>query len=188
MIAGVRIENTSQEYQGNQYDADEDENTLTDKVSDSYINILPGLHLKYDFNKTTILRAAWTNTLARPNYFSLVPYREITREDNEIAIGNPDLIPTTSMNFDLMFENTLKPLVLFLPAFSIKTSKISLLQKPVKITCSKVQPGILTVSLSMEEMQQFLVLRQQHSVNSTFCPDFGKVLDCMPTTPIQPAV
>lgn len=104
MIAGVRFENTSQKYQGNQYDADEEENTLTDKVSDSYLNILPGLHLKYDFNKTTILRAAWTNTMARPNYFSLVPYREIAREDNEIAIGNPDLIPTTSMNFDLMFE------------------------------------------------------------------------------------
>jgi TonB-dependent receptor len=104
MIAGVRIENTSQEYQGNQYDADEDENTLTEKASDSYTNVLPGLHLKYDFNKTTILRAAWTNTLARPNYFSLVPYREINREDNEIAIGNPDLTPTTSTNLDLMFE------------------------------------------------------------------------------------
>ena len=76
----------------------------SDKVSDSYINVLPGLHLKYDFNKTTILRAAWTNTLARPNYFDLVPYREINREDNEIAIGNPELTPTTSMNFDLMFE------------------------------------------------------------------------------------
>jgi TonB-dependent receptor len=108
MIAGVRIENTSQEYQGNQYDADEDEITQTGKIADSYINILPGLHLKYDFNKTTILRAAWTNTLARPNYFSLVPYREISREDNEINIGNPDLIPTTSMNFDLMFENYFK--------------------------------------------------------------------------------
>lgn len=108
MIAGVRIENTSQEYQGNQYDADEDENTLTDKVSDSYVNILPGLHLKYDFNKTTILRAAWTNTLARPNYYSLVPYREITREDNEIAIGNSDLTPTTSMNLDFMFEKYFK--------------------------------------------------------------------------------
>lgn len=104
MIAGVRFENTSQEYQGNQYDADEDENTLTEKVSDSYINVLPGLHLKYDFNKTSILRAAWTNTLARPNYFSLVPYREINREDNEISIGNPELTPTTSMNLDLMFE------------------------------------------------------------------------------------
>ncbi|GAO29296.1 TonB-dependent receptor [Geofilum rubicundum] len=104
VIAGVRVENTSQEYQGNQYDADEDVNTLSEKVSDSYVNVLPGLHLKYDFNRTTILRAAWTNTLARPNYFSLVPYREIEREDNEIAIGNPELIPTTSMNFDLMFE------------------------------------------------------------------------------------
>jgi TonB-dependent receptor len=108
LIAGVRIENTSNEYQGNQYDADEDENTLTDKVSDSYLNILPGLHLKYDFNKTTILRAAWTNTLARPKYFSLVPYREINREDKEIAIGNPELTPTTSMNFDLMFEKYFK--------------------------------------------------------------------------------
>ncbi|MDZ7633830.1 MAG: TonB-dependent receptor [Bacteroidales bacterium] len=108
IIAGVRIENTSQEYQGNQYDADEDENTLTDKVADSYINILPGLHLKYDFNATTIFRAAWTNTLARPNYYSLVPYREITREDNEIAIGNPELTPTTSMNFDLSFEKYFK--------------------------------------------------------------------------------
>ncbi len=54
IIAGVRIENTSQKYQGNQSDADEDENTLSEIVSDSYINILPGLHLKYDFNKTTI--------------------------------------------------------------------------------------------------------------------------------------
>jgi TonB-dependent receptor len=113
MIAGVRLENTSQEYQGNQYDADEDENTLSEKVSDSYMNILPGLHLKYDFNNTTILRAAWTNSLARPNYFALVPYREISREDNEIAIGNPDLIPTTSMNFDLMFEKYFRTIGIF---------------------------------------------------------------------------
>lgn len=108
VIAGVRLENTAQEYQGNQYDADEDVNTLTEKVSDSYLNTLPGLHLKYDFDKTTILRAAWTNTLARPNYFSLVPYKEISREDNEISIGNPELTPTTSMNLDLMFEKYFK--------------------------------------------------------------------------------
>lgn len=108
LIAGLRVENTSQEYQGNQYDADEDVNILSGKVTDSYINILPGLHLKYNFDNTTVLRAAWTNTMARPNYYSLVPYREISREDNEIAIGNPDLIPTTSMNFDLMFEKYFK--------------------------------------------------------------------------------
>jgi TonB-dependent receptor len=104
MIAGVRLENTMLEYQGYQYDADENVATLSDIVSDSYINVLPGAHLKYNFNKTSVLRAAWTNTLARPNYFYLVPFRQITRVDNEIAIGNPELIPTTSMNFDLMFE------------------------------------------------------------------------------------
>ena len=113
LIAGARIEHSSLEYQGFILEEDpdaEEELTVTEseKISDSYINVLPGLHLKYDFNKTTILRAAWTNTLARPNYFSLVPYREINREDNEIAIGNPELTPTTSMNFDLMFENYFK--------------------------------------------------------------------------------
>jgi outer membrane receptor protein involved in Fe transport len=76
--------------------------------SQVFPNILPGLHIKYDFSETAILRAAWTNTLSRPNYYSLVPYREITREDNEIAIGNPGLTPTTSMNFDLSFEKYFK--------------------------------------------------------------------------------
>jgi TonB-dependent receptor len=50
------------------------------------------------------LRLAWTNTLARPNYFDLVPYREINADDSELGEGNPFLIPTTSMNFDLLGE------------------------------------------------------------------------------------
>ncbi|MGM0648441.1 MAG: TonB-dependent receptor [Bacteroidota bacterium] len=108
MIAGVRLENTSLEYQGYQYDADDNVATLSDVVSESYLNVLPGLHLKYNFDKSTVLRAAWTNTLARPNYFYLVPFRQITEVDNEIKIGNPDLVPTTSMNFDLMFEKYFK--------------------------------------------------------------------------------
>ncbi|MCB0643798.1 MAG: TonB-dependent receptor, partial [Phaeodactylibacter sp.] len=52
----------------------------------------------------TILRAAYTNTLARPNYFDLVPYREI-EDGEELSIGNPTLEPTTSNNVDLMFEH-----------------------------------------------------------------------------------
>jgi TonB-dependent receptor len=42
--------------------------------------------------------------LARPNYFDLVPYREISLEDNELSTGNPALKPTRSMNFDVMAE------------------------------------------------------------------------------------
>jgi len=105
LVAGARAERTDQEYQGFTYDADEDLLTKTAKVSDDYMNILPSVHLKMKATPATILRAAWTNTIARPNYFSLVPYRQIAREDNEISIGNPDLTPTESMNLDFMAEH-----------------------------------------------------------------------------------
>ncbi|MBO6531481.1 MAG: TonB-dependent receptor, partial [Muricauda sp.] len=53
----------------------------------------------------TILRFAWTNTLARPNYEDLIPRAEIINADDEIILGNAALDPTTSMNFDLMAEH-----------------------------------------------------------------------------------
>jgi TonB-dependent receptor len=103
-IVGVRVENTQNEYTGNQI---EDEENLVGQVTatSSYLNVLPGVHLKYNATENLVLRAAWTNTLARPNYFDLVPVRSIIAEDEEIFEGNPDLNPTTSMNFDLMVEN-----------------------------------------------------------------------------------
>ncbi|MCB0436046.1 MAG: TonB-dependent receptor, partial [Mangrovimonas sp.] len=56
----------------------------------------------------TIFRFAWTNTIARPNYVDLVPYQEINNEDEEIFLGNSELDPTTSMNFDFMAEHYFK--------------------------------------------------------------------------------
>jgi TonB-dependent receptor len=102
-IFGLRYEYTDLEYTGNVFDLDE-ETTVTDQRTNSYGNFLPGIHLKYDFNRNTILRAAWTNTIARPNYFDLVPYAEFSPQDQELARGNPDLLATTAMNFDLMAE------------------------------------------------------------------------------------
>lgn len=103
-LVGVRVENTSISYTGNVI---EDEETLLreETKEDNYTNILPGVHLKFDATDNFIVRAAWTNTLARPNYFDLVPFQSIISEDEEIARGNPELVPTTAMNFDLMAEN-----------------------------------------------------------------------------------
>jgi len=103
MIAGVRFEQTSVDYQGNQFN-DETEEVTPTEGSDDYMNVLPGLHFKYNVDNNTILRFAWTNTLARPNYFDLVPYRSIAVEDEELEEGNPMLEPTRSMNFDIMAE------------------------------------------------------------------------------------
>lgn len=102
--AGVRLEATSLEYTGNEVENEEDfVQAITN--TDSYVNVLPGVHLKYDAQENLIVRAAWTNSLARPNYFDLVPYVDNRVEDEELFLGNPELQPTTSMNFDLMVEN-----------------------------------------------------------------------------------
>ena len=103
-LVGLRVERTSLEYSGFRYDDAEETLTATDKEESDYTNVLPGLHLKYNVKENTILRFAYTNTLARPNYFDLVPYQEI-EDGEEISIGNPDIDPTRSLNLDLMAEH-----------------------------------------------------------------------------------
>jgi len=105
-IAGVRVENTSIDYSGFEYNVDND-NVRPTTGDQSYTDILPSINLRWDVAPNTVIRGAWTNTLARPNYFDLVPYREISIEDNELSVGNPDLKPTRAMNLDLMAERYL---------------------------------------------------------------------------------
>lgn len=107
VIAGVRMENTAIEYTGNIVENEEDL-VSTRTETQNYNNFLPGLHFKYDVNDNFIVRAAYTNTLARPNYFDLVPYQDIRPDDEELLFGNPDLKPTTSANVDLMVEKYFK--------------------------------------------------------------------------------
>lgn len=103
-IFGLRVESTSIEYSGFLLDLDND--TFTQETaSQNYTNFMPGVHLNYNFSNYSILRFAFTNTIARPNYFDLVPYAEFSPDDEELTRGNPNLEATTSMNFDLMYEN-----------------------------------------------------------------------------------
>ncbi|WP_192346786.1 TonB-dependent receptor [Algoriphagus sp. Y33] len=102
-IFGVRMEHTFIDYIGNIFDVDNEEISSAEGEQ-SYTNFMPGVHLKYAVNPNSILRFAWTNTIARPNYFDLVPYAEFSPEDEELSRGNPNLKPATAMNFDLMGE------------------------------------------------------------------------------------
>lgn len=103
-IAGVRVEATSTNYSGFAFDDEAETLTATPEQSNDYVNVLPGLHMNYKIQPKTILRFAYTNTLARPNYFDLVPYREI-EDGEELSIGNSELDPTTSTNIDVMAEH-----------------------------------------------------------------------------------
>jgi TonB-dependent receptor len=111
VLAGLRFEATNNESTGNivTYDTDGDFESVTQiKDDNSYSNVLPSVHFKYNVANNTVLRFAWTNTIARPNYIDLVPYRNIINEDEEIEIGNPNLEATTAMNFDVMGEHYFK--------------------------------------------------------------------------------
>lgn len=104
LIAGVRLEYTDLEYVGNEFDID-NEAITSNAGSNSYANVLPGLHLRYALQPNTIVRLALTSTVARPNYYDLVPYAEYIQEDDELVRGNPELDASTSLNIDLMGEH-----------------------------------------------------------------------------------
>lgn len=100
---GVRVEHTNINYTGNIV---EDEEVFKGKaeLKNNYTNVLPNINLKYRFSNYFVMKAAWTNSIARPKYFDLVPYFNVKPGDNELAAGNPTLEPVKSSNLDLMAE------------------------------------------------------------------------------------
>ncbi|MET0637396.1 MAG: TonB-dependent receptor [Chitinophagaceae bacterium] len=104
---GVRVEHTSLDYTGNII---EDEELLKGQANlkNNYTDVLPNINLKYKLSGSFVIKAAWTNTLARPKYYDLVPYFNIKPSDNEISVGNPTLEPVKSTNLDLMTEKYFK--------------------------------------------------------------------------------
>lgn len=106
-IAGLRVESTNIDYNGFAFDTEEETINET-SGKNNYTNWLPGIHLKYDATSSTVFRLAWTNTLARPDYFKLVPFEEFNPDDQELIQGNPDLEPATAMNLDFMAESYFK--------------------------------------------------------------------------------
>lgn len=107
VLAGIRVESTTTEATGNEIEDEENViGTITEQKD--YVNILPGVHFKYNVANNTVVRFAWTNTLARPNYADVVPSIDVIADDEEIVLGNPALSATKSMNFDLMAEHYFK--------------------------------------------------------------------------------
>lgn len=103
-MIGLRIENTHLKYNGRKLTLSDEEDpqlTVTPDVKDSYLNVLPSILLKYNINDDFKIRGSFTETLSRPKYSALIPNVNINRKDNELTLGNPELKPTTSYNFDL---------------------------------------------------------------------------------------
>lgn len=115
LIGGVRYEDTRYRATGTRFWLDEESGegdpVLTPiSAGKDYSDVLPALHVRWQPSERTVVRAAWTNSLARPGFEAASPRQAIEIEEDEgefernAEIGNPDLDPMRSSNADLQFE------------------------------------------------------------------------------------
>lgn len=109
LMLGLRMENTSLKNSGFNWIIDENEEESlvpTGNYKNHYTNWLPSVLLKYDVTDEFKLRASYTKTLARPKYSHLSPGTTINRSESpvEISLGNPELKPVISNNYDISAE------------------------------------------------------------------------------------
>ena len=103
VLAGVRRENTAFDAQGYQFL----NNLVSPKnTSRSYSNTLPNLQVRNTLDSETSVRAAVTQSVVRANFSQLAPGVSYS-SPTDATIGNPELKPLTSTNFDAGIERVL---------------------------------------------------------------------------------
>lgn len=105
LLAGLRMEDTSFSAEGSGYDDDTGSFLPVDEDHD-YTHFLPGLHMRYDLNDQSAIRASWSNSVVRPTFDQLRPgfSREGSVGSYEAEAGNPRLDAMESANLDVGYE------------------------------------------------------------------------------------
>lgn len=107
LIAGARYEDTDFSTSGLEYN-DDTETVETVASSKGYDHFLPGVHLRREINDNAVFRFSYNESIARPSFEQTFPNAEI--EGDEVTVGNPELDPYESTNWDVSFEYYLEPL------------------------------------------------------------------------------
>ncbi len=98
IVAGARLESSRQKLNSLNLQGD------TIRVNNNYDDLLPALNLTYLLNDWIYLRAAYSITLARPEFREMAPFTYFDYVANELIEGNPDLKRTLINNYDLRIE------------------------------------------------------------------------------------
>lgn len=108
-IGGVRYEHTAQNW------LDAEPVTKDGKTgSISYYDFLPVLNFKYMLTDKQNLRASYSSSISRPNFYELVPHTSGDPDADYLEVGNTNLKHATADNYDLRYEFFPKPLDQFL--------------------------------------------------------------------------
>ena len=103
IIPGIRVEKTEGDSKAIAVTEDASvDDTYNQFGSYSYTDWFPGVNVKYQVTPDLVARAAVTTAIGRPEYFQLAP--TVSIDGDEVALGNPDLQPQESVNFDASLE------------------------------------------------------------------------------------
>lgn len=117
MLAGLRYEHTTVGSLGSR---SVNGTLVPAQNSGSYGNWLPGVHLRWDAAERLVVRAAWTNTIGRPDYSALAATENLRFDGTvpTLSQGNPALKPRKSRGFDVSVEFYPKDGMISLAAFA----------------------------------------------------------------------
>lgn len=106
VVMGLRYEDTDFEARGfNAVNVDGDPAIEANQFSKSYDHVLPSINVRYKWGDDVVVRAALSQTIARPSFGDASPSPEAIDIDDdgelEIEAGNPLLDPYESFNADL---------------------------------------------------------------------------------------
>jgi TonB-dependent receptor len=107
VLGGVRAEYTDLDYTASNLVLDDGvfvSNELVN-VKRDYDHIFPNLQFRYRLSPETNLRFAYSEAMARPNFWDAMPYSMTDIDNEEITRGNAFLDPAISKNFDFLAEH-----------------------------------------------------------------------------------
>ncbi len=107
MIGGLRIELYEADYEGMDVEFNESGELMaagTNLENQQILHLFPHAQMAYTPVDGMKMRAAWSQTIQRPDYRILSPFHLTTKQDFIIFRGNPKLEPMVSENYDLFFD------------------------------------------------------------------------------------
>lgn len=151
VIPGVRVERTEGDYKAKSVTAT---STAKDGFNQSggfgYTDLFPGVNARFDATDRLVVRAAATTSIGRPNFPDLAPHVLIDTSGSGAAeLGNPNLDPLKSVNFDAAVEY-------YLPGHGVASVGVFYkdIDKPIFTAVRNPAPGETFAGLSLPATAQ----------------------------------
>ncbi len=192
LLAGLRVEHTRVNYKANKIEPyvdpsapiQGDDATLFNAYKSTpvdealnYTKFLPNLQMKADMSDNTVLRLSWTTGYSRPNILDLVPRQGVAQDLERVTLGNPELKPAYSNNYDILIERYLSNVgILSFGAFHKNIAKFQYVNEGILDDPTSGYNGWQVIQTKNGESAKVFGAEVTLNSSLTFLPSFLKNL------------